>query len=118
MPVNLHQQRGEDRIVDRSRTWAIQTLQRTATINLFSASHPQAASACGPPTSGPQREKVPDYQERGIGTRLMEMLLTRYVGFHMHMLVADGRALDFYQKCGFRRAGKTESMWIYAGDDH
>jgi GNAT superfamily N-acetyltransferase len=61
---------------------------------------------------------LPDYQGRGIGTRLMEMLLTRYVGFHMHMLVADGRALDFYQKCGFRRAGKTESMWIYAGDDH
>jgi hypothetical protein len=48
----------------------------------------------------------------------MEMLMTRYAGFHMHMLVADGKALDFYQKCGFTRAGKTESMWIYAGDDH
>jgi len=61
---------------------------------------------------------LPGYQGRGIGTRLMEMLMTHYAGFHMHMLDADGKALDFYQKCGFRRAGKTESMWIYAGDDH
>jgi GNAT superfamily N-acetyltransferase len=61
---------------------------------------------------------LPDYQGRGIGTRLMKMLVTHYDGFHMHMLVADGKALDFYQKCGFRRAGKTESMWIYAGNDH
>jgi hypothetical protein len=35
-----------------------------------------------------------------------------------YMLVADGRALDFYRKCGFVRAGKTEPMWIYAGHDH
>lgn len=61
---------------------------------------------------------LPEYQGRGIGTRLMEMLRARYAGFHQHMLVADGRALDFYRKCGFERAGKTEPMWIYAGHDH
>ena len=60
----------------------------------------------------------PDYQGRGIGTRLMRMLLARYEGFHQHMLVADGRAIEFYRKCGFERAGKTEPMWIYAGRDH
>ena len=60
----------------------------------------------------------PEYQGRGIGSRLMQMLLTRYQGFHQHMLVADGRAIEFYQKCGFSRAGRTESMWIYAGHDH
>jgi ribosomal protein S18 acetylase RimI-like enzyme len=32
--------------------------------------------------------------------------------------VSDGRAIDFYRKCGFTRAGKTEPMWIYAGQDH
>ena len=61
---------------------------------------------------------LPDYQGHGIGTELMHRLMTRYEGFHQHILVADGRALDFYRKCGFERAGKTESMWIYAGHDH
>ena len=61
---------------------------------------------------------LPEYQGRGIGTELMRRLMARYEGFHQHMLVADGRALDFYRKCGFERAGKTEAMWIYAGYDH
>lgn len=60
----------------------------------------------------------PQYQGRGIGTRLMRLLMDRYQGFHQHMLVADGRAIEFYRKCGFERAGKTEPMWIYAGHDH
>lgn len=61
---------------------------------------------------------LPEYQGRGIGTRLMQMLMARYQGFHQHMLVADGRSIGFYRKCGFQRAGKTEPMWIYAGNDH
>jgi GNAT superfamily N-acetyltransferase len=60
----------------------------------------------------------PEYQRRGIGRRLMRMLMERYRGFHQQMLVADGRATGFYRKCGFGRAGKTEAMWIYAGHDH
>ena len=61
---------------------------------------------------------LPQFQCRGIGTRLMRMLMSRYAGFHQQVLVADGRAIDFYRKCGFERAGKTEPMWIYAGHDH
>ena len=61
---------------------------------------------------------LPEFQGRGIGTELMRRLMGCYEGFHQHMLVADGRALDFYRKCGFERAGKTEPMWIYAGHDH
>jgi GNAT superfamily N-acetyltransferase len=61
---------------------------------------------------------LPEYQGRGIGTRLMRMLMAHYKGFHQHILVADGRATDFYRKCGFERAGKTEPMWIYAGHEH
>src|SRR2546421_3750500 len=60
---------------------------------------------------------LPEYRGRCIGTRFMQMLMARYEGFHQHILVADGRAIDFYRKCRFERAGKTESMWIYAGRD-
>jgi GNAT superfamily N-acetyltransferase len=61
---------------------------------------------------------LPECQRQGIGRRLVEVLLTRYGGFHQSMLVADGGAVDFYQRMGFQRAGKTTSMWIYAGEDH
>ena len=61
---------------------------------------------------------LPVYQRRGIGRRLMQLLMARYEGFHQHALLADGRATEFYRKCGFERAGKTEPMWIYAGHDH
>jgi GNAT superfamily N-acetyltransferase len=61
---------------------------------------------------------LPEYQGRGIGRELMRRLMIVYQGFHQHVLIADGRAVDFYRKCGFERAGKTESMWIYDGHDH
>lgn len=60
----------------------------------------------------------PDYQAKGIGQGIVERLKQRYDNLHMHMLVADSEAIAFYEKCGFTRAGKTEPMWIYAGDDH
>ncbi|MBE9077810.1 GNAT family N-acetyltransferase [Romeria aff. gracilis LEGE 07310] len=59
----------------------------------------------------------PDFQGQGIGKRIMEILKQRYEGLHMQMLVAEGDAIAFYEKCGFARAGQTEPMWIYAGDD-
>ena len=61
---------------------------------------------------------LPEYQDHGIGSRLMQMLMARYQGFHQQMLVADRQAIEFYRKCGFERAGTTEPMWIYAGHDH
>ena len=60
----------------------------------------------------------PEYQGRGIWARLMQMLMARYDGFHQHALIADGRAIEFYRKCGFERAGKNEPMWIYASHEH
>ena len=61
---------------------------------------------------------LPEFQGKGIGRRIMEILKSKYKEFHQQILVADGQATDFYKKCGFERAGKTESMWIYAGEDH
>lgn len=60
----------------------------------------------------------PDFQGQGIGRALMQALQSRYAGFHQQMLTADGGAIDFYRALGFERAGKTEPMWIYAGNDH
>lgn len=60
----------------------------------------------------------PEYQRMGIGRELMGMLLRRYHGFHQHTLFADGRAVDFYKKLGFSRAGASEPLWIYDGHEH
>ncbi len=49
---------------------------------------------------------------------MMEHLQQKYASFHQQMLAADGEAIDFYQALGFERAGKTEPMWIYAGNEH
>ncbi len=60
----------------------------------------------------------PDYQGRGIGSEIVGQMRKRYAGLHQQILVADGKAIDFYKKCGFEQAGKCQALWIYAGDDH
>ena len=60
----------------------------------------------------------PDFQGRGVGRKLMGAMQERYRGFHQQVLTADGKAVEFYRRMGFTRAGKTEPMWIYAGHDH
>jgi GNAT superfamily N-acetyltransferase len=61
---------------------------------------------------------LPEYQGRGIGREIVRRLMARYAGFHQHILVADGGAIESYRKCGFERAGHTEPMWVYAGTEH
>ncbi|WP_020530581.1 GNAT family N-acetyltransferase [Flexithrix dorotheae] len=60
----------------------------------------------------------PEYQGKGIGKMIMEVLQEKYKEFHQQMLVSDGNAVEFYKKCGFEKAGETVPMWIYQGDDH
>lgn len=60
----------------------------------------------------------PDYQGNGIGQMIVAKMQEKYANFHMQMLTADGRAIEFYKKVGFERAGKTEPMWIYEGKEH
>ena len=49
---------------------------------------------------------------------IMDKMQEKYKNFHMQMLTADGKAIDFYQKAGFKRAGNTQPMWIYNGNEH
>ena len=60
----------------------------------------------------------PDYQGRGIGGMIVDRFQKKYGNFHQQTLTADGEAIDFYRKCGFEKAGSTQSMWIYQGDEH
>lgn len=60
----------------------------------------------------------PNHQGQGVGKEMMKAMQEKYVGFHQQMLIADGRARDFYRSLGFSRAGKTEPMWIFAGSEH
>jgi GNAT superfamily N-acetyltransferase len=60
----------------------------------------------------------PGHHRKGIGRKMMQALQEVYRGFHQQMLTADGDAIAFYESMGFQRAGKTEPMWIYAGDEH
>ncbi|MBV1930994.1 MAG: GNAT family N-acetyltransferase [Porticoccaceae bacterium] len=60
----------------------------------------------------------PAFHHRGIGRDMMRAMQCRYVGFHQQVLIADGKAIDFYNKAGFERAGKTQAMWVYSGNDH
>lgn len=61
---------------------------------------------------------LPEYRGRGIGRRLVELLLERYAGFHQQVILADRHAAGFYRKLGFSPAGSTQPLWIYAGRDH
>jgi GNAT superfamily N-acetyltransferase len=60
----------------------------------------------------------PNYQGGGIGNLIVSRLQEKYKDFHMQMLTADGKAIDFYKKVGFERAGETIPMWKYNGDEH
>lgn len=60
----------------------------------------------------------PDYQGKGVGSKILSRLQIKYKKFHMQILVADGRAIDFYSKNGFEKAGDTQAMWIYEGTEH
>ncbi len=60
----------------------------------------------------------PDYQGKGIGRMIFNRFQKKYGNFHQQTLTADGKAIDFYEKCGFETAGSTQSMWIYQGDEH
>lgn len=61
---------------------------------------------------------LPDYQGKGVGHAIVARMQEKYQGFHMQMLTADGQAIDFYKKVGFQKAGETQPMWIYQGNEH
>lgn len=60
----------------------------------------------------------PDWHKKGIGKMMVATLKEKYKDFHMLMLTADSESVSFYEKTGFSKAGNTQSMWIYSGNEH
>jgi GNAT superfamily N-acetyltransferase len=60
----------------------------------------------------------PEYQGNGIGSEIVRLMQRKYHGFHQQSIIADGKAVEFYKKCGFVGAGSCQSLWIYKGHDH
>ncbi len=60
----------------------------------------------------------PSQHGMGIGRKMMDAMQTVYGDFHQQILTADGESIEFYKALGFERAGNTEPMWIYTGNDH
>ncbi len=60
----------------------------------------------------------PNYQGKGIGKMIMDKMQEKYMNFHMQILTADGKSINFYRKMGFEKAGNTQPMWIYKGNEH
>ena len=60
----------------------------------------------------------PDFQGQGIGKIIMDRFQKIYSDFHQQVLIADGKAVEFFKKCGFEKAGDCQAMWIFQGDEH
>ncbi len=61
---------------------------------------------------------LPAYHGKGIGQMIMQRMAEHYRDFHQQQVVADGKTVAFYEKCGFSRSGDTVPMWIYKGNEH
>lgn len=54
----------------------------------------------------------PDYQRRGIGTRLLRLMLEEYKEYARIVLIAYEEALEFYENCGFEVGHGTVPMFV------
>ena len=52
----------------------------------------------------------PDYHRQGVATEIVNRLKTEYDGFHQQILVSEHTAIEFYESCGFTKAGKRIPM--------
>lgn len=53
----------------------------------------------------------PEYQKKGIGRRLMEMVKLEYSGYMKICLIAENDAIKFYETCGFKRVDTASPMY-------
>ncbi|AFH62855.1 NH2-acetyltransferase [Paenibacillus mucilaginosus K02] len=54
----------------------------------------------------------PSYQGKGIGKKMMDIMLDRYKGCKTKVLISYQSAMDFYHKCGFSKEDGAMPMFI------
>jgi len=52
----------------------------------------------------------PEYQKRGIGKRMMQLLREKFKGTYFFLTYTEGNK-TFYEKCGFEQ--NDRAMWIH-----
>ena len=52
----------------------------------------------------------PEYQRRGIGSKLLNLVLEEYQQVHTKILVSYNRKVKFYKRAGFEKAGFAKPM--------
>lgn len=54
----------------------------------------------------------PEYQKRGVGRKLMEMVKDEYSGYKKICLIAENDAVKFYETCGFKGVDTAKPMYF------
>ena len=54
----------------------------------------------------------PEYQGKGVGRHLMDMVTEAYADVPHKVLVSYGPAVGFYERCGYHRAEGTSPMFM------
>ena len=54
----------------------------------------------------------PDYQDMGIGKKLVEKMKDRYKDYLRIVIVAYNEKIGFYESCGFEKADGSSPMFI------
>ena len=54
----------------------------------------------------------PDYQEKGVGQKLVESMLCEYRDYARKMVIAYDEALEFFQKWGFEVGENNVPMFV------
>jgi len=54
----------------------------------------------------------PDYHNRGIGKKLVEMVKEKYKYYLRIALIAYDKELCFYESCGFKKSTESSPMFI------
>lgn len=55
---------------------------------------------------------MPEYQDIGIGKKLVKLMIDEYKDFARKIVIAYDSEVEFYKKCGFKVGKDKSSMFI------